>query len=65
MVVYAADVIHGSPEPGDEALAVHWSPPAADPWDELAFPSTRAALGDYIRRYFPRVRVPKQPARRP
>jgi hypothetical protein len=34
-------------------------PPEAVPWDELAFPSTRAALRDYLRRFFPRVRVPR------
>jgi ADP-ribose pyrophosphatase YjhB (NUDIX family) len=59
VVVYAADVIHGTPEPGDEAQAVHCFPPEEIPWDELAFESTRAALRDYIRRYFPRVRLPR------
>ena len=59
VVVYAADVVHGTPEPGDEALAVHCFPPEEIPWDELAFESTRAALRDYIRRYFPRVRLPR------
>jgi hypothetical protein len=29
------------------------------PWDELAFPSTRAALRDYLHRFFPRVRIPR------
>jgi len=29
------------------------------PWNELAFESTRAALRDYLRRYFPRVRLPR------
>lgn len=59
VIVYAADVIHGTPEPGDEAQAVHCFAPEEIPWDELAFPSTRAALRDYIRRYFPRVRLPR------
>jgi ADP-ribose pyrophosphatase YjhB (NUDIX family) len=59
VVVYAADVIHGTPEPGDEVNAVHCFPPEEIPWDELAFQSTRAALKDYIRRYFPRVRLPR------
>lgn len=59
VVVYAADVIHGTPEPGDEAQAVHCFSPEEIPWDELAFESTRAALRDYIRRYFPRVRLPR------
>lgn len=59
VVVYAADVIHGTPEPGDEAQAVHCFSPEEIPWGELAFESTRAALRDYIRRYFPRVRLPR------
>lgn len=59
VVVFAADVIHGTPEPGDEAQAVHCFPPEEIPWDQLAFESTRAALRDYIRRYFPRVRLPR------
>jgi ADP-ribose pyrophosphatase YjhB (NUDIX family) len=59
IVVYAADVMAGSPEPGDEALAVNNFAPEEIPWDELAFDSTRIALRDYIRRYFPRVRVPR------
>jgi ADP-ribose pyrophosphatase YjhB (NUDIX family) len=59
VVVYAADVLNGTPEPGDEAQAVHAFTPEEIPWDELAFDSTRAALRDYIRRYFPRVRLPR------
>ncbi len=59
VVVYAADVIHGTPEPGDEASAVQCFPPEEIPWDDLAFESTRAALRDYVRRYFPRVRLPR------
>jgi ADP-ribose pyrophosphatase YjhB (NUDIX family) len=59
IVVYAADVLAGSPEPADEALAVNNFAPEEIPWGELAFDSTRAALKDYIRRYFPRVRVPR------
>ena len=59
VIVYAADVVHGAPEVGDEALAVHCFAPEDIPWEELAFESTRAALRDYVRRYFPRVRVPR------
>lgn len=59
VIVYAADVINGTPEAGDEASAVHCFAPEAIPWDELAFESTRAALRDYLRRYFPRVRLPR------
>jgi len=59
VVVYAADVVNGTPQVGDEASEVRCFAPEQIPWDELAFPSTRAALRDYIRRYFPRVRVPR------
>jgi ADP-ribose pyrophosphatase YjhB (NUDIX family) len=59
VVVYAADVIHGMPEAGDEAFELRCFPPEEIPWGELAFESTRAALRDYIRRYFPRVRLPR------
>ena len=59
VVVYAADVVNGTPQAGDEASEVRVFPPEELPWDELAFPSTRAALRDYVRRYFPRVRVPR------
>jgi ADP-ribose pyrophosphatase YjhB (NUDIX family) len=59
VVVYAADVLNGTPEAGDEAQAVRCFRPEEIPWDELAFPSTRAALRDYLRRYFPRVRLPR------
>jgi ADP-ribose pyrophosphatase YjhB (NUDIX family) len=59
IIVYAADVLAGTPEPGDEAQAVNNFSPEEIPWDELAFDSTRAALKDYVRRYYPRVRVPR------
>jgi 8-oxo-dGTP diphosphatase len=59
VAVYAADVVAGELRAGDECLAVKTFPPEQIPWDELAFPSTRAALRDYLRRFFPRVRVPR------
>ncbi|HWX25491.1 MAG TPA: NUDIX hydrolase [Vicinamibacteria bacterium] len=59
VVVYAADVVGGTLEPRDECLEVAAFPPENIPWDELAFESTRAALRDYVRRFFPRVRVPR------
>jgi len=59
IVVYAADVLNGTPKVGDEVQAVHCFAPEEIPWDDLAFDSTRAALRDYIRRYFPRVRLPR------
>jgi ADP-ribose pyrophosphatase YjhB (NUDIX family) len=57
VVVYAAEVKGGELEPGDEASEAGSFPPEQLPWDELAFESTRAALHDYVRRFYPRVRV--------
>jgi ADP-ribose pyrophosphatase YjhB (NUDIX family) len=59
VVVYAAEVVGGALEARDECLEARAFPPEAIPWDELAFESTRAALKDYLRRFFPRVRVPR------
>jgi len=59
MIVYAADVVGGELGVGDEAEDVKAFPPEQIPWDELAFASTRAALRDYVRRFFPRVRIPR------
>lgn len=59
VIVYAAEVLGGTLEARDESLEVRAFPPEEVPWDELAFESTRAALRDYIRRFFPRVRVPR------
>ena len=59
VVVYAAEVLGGTLEPCDECDEVKVFPPEQIPWEELAFPSTRAALRDYVRRFFPRVRVPR------
>jgi ADP-ribose pyrophosphatase YjhB (NUDIX family) len=59
VVVYAADVVGGEFKAGDECQEVRAFPPEAIPWEELAFDSTRAALRDYVRRFFPRVRTPR------
>lgn len=59
VVVYAADVAGGELRVGDEAEDVKAFAPEELPWDELAFPSTQAALRDYLRRFFPRVRLPR------
>jgi 8-oxo-dGTP diphosphatase len=59
LIVYAADVIGGELGAGDEAEDVKAFPPEQIPWADLAFESTRAALRDYIHRFFPRVRVPR------
>jgi ADP-ribose pyrophosphatase YjhB (NUDIX family) len=57
VVVYAAEVVGGEMKACDECSEVKVFPPEGIPWDELAFPSTRDALRDYIRRFFPRARV--------
>ena len=59
VIVYAADVLGGTMKACDECQEVRAFPPEALPWEDLAFPSTRAALKDYLRRFFPRVRVPR------
>jgi ADP-ribose pyrophosphatase YjhB (NUDIX family) len=59
VIVYAAEVLEGVPEARDESLEVRLFRPEEVPWEELAFPSTRAALRDYIHRFFPRVSLPR------
>ena len=59
VVVYAAEVTGGDLFACDECEEVGVFPPEKLPWEELAFESTRAALRDYVRRFFPRVRVPR------
>jgi ADP-ribose pyrophosphatase YjhB (NUDIX family) len=49
VVVYAADVVSGEPEPLDETLAVRWCAPGEIDVGELAFETTRAAFTDYLR----------------
>ncbi len=58
-VVYAGHVLSGRPEVGSDALEVSSFTPESLPWDELAFESTLAAIRDYIRRFYPRVRLPR------
>jgi 8-oxo-dGTP diphosphatase len=59
VVVYAADVVGGELKACDECEEVKSFPPESLPWDDLAFESTRAALRDYLRRFYPRVRQPR------
>ncbi len=59
LVVYSADVVGGELATGEEAEDAKAFPPEQIPWDDLAFESTRAALKDYLHRFFPRVRVPR------
>lgn len=60
VIVYAAEVLGGDLMAGDESLEVRVFAPEDLPWDDLAFESTRAALRDYVRRFFPRVHLPRQ-----
>jgi 8-oxo-dGTP diphosphatase len=50
LVVYHAELIAGTPTARDESLDVGLFAPDAIPWPELAFPTTRAALADYVTR---------------
>jgi 8-oxo-dGTP diphosphatase len=59
VVVYAADVVGGEMKACDECEEVRAFPPESLPWNDLAFESTRAALRDYLRRFYPRVRQPR------
>ena len=51
IVVYTAEIVRGELAAGDESVDAKIFPPAAVPWGELAFDSTRDALRDYIRLY--------------
>lgn len=51
VVVYAAAIVGGTPSPGDESVEARAFAASQIPWDELAFPSTRDALKDYVRLY--------------
>ena len=59
VIVYAAEVLGGELMAGDESLEVRVFAPEELPWDDLAFDSTRAALRDYVLRFFPRVHLPR------
>jgi len=50
VVVYEAEAIGGTLAPGAEAIEVRSVRPESIPWEELAFPSARDALRDYLRR---------------
>lgn len=50
VVAYSARVVGGELRAGDECLEVRTFAPAEIPWDELAFETTREAIGDYVRR---------------
>lgn len=50
IVVYEAAVTGGVLTPCHEADRLEWVTPAEVPWDELAFPSTVAAVRDFLAR---------------
>lgn len=49
IIVYAAEVIGGRLEAGDETLEARLCRAPDIPWTELAFPSTTEALRDFLR----------------
>jgi ADP-ribose pyrophosphatase YjhB (NUDIX family) len=49
VVTYAARAISGEPKVGDESLEVKTFDHRELPWEDLAFPSTRLALKEYVR----------------
>ncbi|MFQ5682394.1 MAG: NUDIX domain-containing protein [Candidatus Binatia bacterium] len=51
IVTYVAEIKAGQLKAGDETLEAKTFAAADIPWDELAFPSTRDALEDYVRLY--------------
>ena len=48
IVVYLAEAVGGLLKAADEALDVRLFAPETIPWDELAFPSTKEALRQYV-----------------
>ena len=62
VVTFAARVLSGEPKVGDESLEVRMFDPLDIPWDELAFPSTRLALKEYLRTRDARPATPDQAA---
>ena len=48
--VFRARVVGGEIRTCSENVRVEWVDPADIPWDELAFPSTQAALRDFLSR---------------
>ncbi len=49
LAVFLGEVTGGSLGTDDECLEIRPFPPSEIPWDDLAFPSTRAALQDYLK----------------
>lgn len=51
VIVYHCDVLDGQPQAGDETQEVRLFGLDEIPWNELAFPSTRDALHDFVRQH--------------
>ena len=51
VIVYAVSVIGGKLSAADEAIEARTFAPEEIPWSQLAFPSTREALLEYIRKH--------------
>lgn len=51
IIVYAVSITGGKLRAGDEAIEVRTFGPDEIPWSELAFPSTRDALRDYVKKH--------------
>ena len=49
LAVFLGEVTGGSLRMDDESLEIRPFPPSEIPWDDLAFPSTRTALQDYLK----------------
>ncbi len=54
IIVYAAHVVGGELTAADESVEAKTFPPSEIPWQDLAFDSTKDALGEYIRLYLTR-----------
>jgi ADP-ribose pyrophosphatase YjhB (NUDIX family) len=48
IIVYGAAVLSGALTPCAECDLLEWRMPAEIPWEQLAFPSTREALRDWV-----------------
>jgi ADP-ribose pyrophosphatase YjhB (NUDIX family) len=64
VIAYLAELVSGTPAAGEETLEVGLFAPEEIPWDNLAFPSTVAALRDWVRLVRPQLlsELPNLPA---
>ncbi len=62
IIVFAAEISAGEPRAADEILEVASFAAADIPWNDLAFPSTREVVRDYVRGYMAPATSP-EPAR--